>query len=184
MTTVGLVLAAGASRRFGPSDKLLAPFRGHPLAEHAARAMRGAPVDHRIAVTASPDVAALFGGFEIVALPEPRLQSDSLRAGLATAIDLGATAVLIALADMPLVDAALLREVLNGPAPAAVKFGDVVVPPALIPQPMFEELGTLSGDRGAGAVLSARPDLRLVKAPSDLLADVDTHDDLEKLPPD
>ena len=68
MIRAGLLLAAGASRRFGPKDKLLSPLRGRPLIAHAAEAMRRAALDRRIAVIANPDLAPHLAGFEIVAV--------------------------------------------------------------------------------------------------------------------
>ncbi|MGV3695286.1 MAG: NTP transferase domain-containing protein, partial [Paracoccus marcusii] len=84
MTCTGLLLAAGASRRFGPSDKLLAPVAGMPLVAHAAQAMRATPLDDRIAVIANPALAPLLDGFRIVLIAQGQ-QSDSLRAGLSAA---------------------------------------------------------------------------------------------------
>ena len=39
MKTLGVLLAAGASRRFGAEDKLLAPWQGQPLVMAASRAL-------------------------------------------------------------------------------------------------------------------------------------------------
>ena len=182
MTLAGIVLAAGASRRWGEEDKLLAPFRGSPLAAHAADAMRGAPVDLRIAVMRDPELAALFDGFELVR-PEGEDQSASLHAGVRLARDRGAGAVLVALADMPLVNAPLLARVARlgfQTGTAAARDGELRAPPAYFPADTFQALLALTGDRGAGGLLRDLPDAAFVDA-AGRLADIDRPGDLDRL---
>ncbi len=50
---VGLLLAAGLSRRFGGDDKLLTLFRGQALVRHAAAVMARLFLDRRMAVVSS-----------------------------------------------------------------------------------------------------------------------------------
>jgi len=189
--TAGLLLAAGRSARFGTADKLLAPFRGRPLVAHAADALRGTPLDHRIAATADPRVAALLPGFAIVGTasgaPGTNLasQSDSLRAGLARAQALGVDLILVTLGDMPLVTSALLAAILDRAAlagAAAATDGDLRSPPAAFGRAFFDALGATSGDRGAAAILAGLPHQALVPA-AGLLADIDTAGDLARLSP-
>ena len=177
----GIVLAAGASRRFGAEDKLLADLGGTPLAARAAAAMRAAPVDMRIAVAAAPEVARLFAGFEVVAPDPPGAQSDSLRAGIRRARALGAGRIVVTLADMPFVDANLIAAVLSRAETAAATDGDRRTPPAAFPAARFDDLLRLGGDRGAGALLRGLPPEALVTAPRGALADVDTPDALAAL---
>ncbi|MEM1065762.1 MAG: NTP transferase domain-containing protein, partial [Pseudomonadota bacterium] len=91
MKTAGVLLAAGASRRFGAADKLLAPLNGRPLISYAARALVAAKPDVLIAISRNADVDTMLAGFDIMKPPEndPK-QSDSLRAGIARAQALGA----------------------------------------------------------------------------------------------
>jgi CTP:molybdopterin cytidylyltransferase MocA len=185
MTSAGLLLAAGRSSRFGPANKLLAPFRGAPLVTHAAGALAALPLDHRLAVTADARVASLLPGFRIVGADPAGLQSDSLKAGLRAAGALGADLVLVALADMPLVTPDLLSAVLDaarGHGIAAAVDGDLVTPPAAFAADRFPALLALSGDRGAGALLRGLPSSARVPAPG-LLADIDTEGDLAALTP-
>ena len=63
MRTVGILLAAGQSRRFGPTDKLMAPLHGRPLVTYAAATLRAVAPDVLIAVTSSEIVAAELDGF-------------------------------------------------------------------------------------------------------------------------
>lgn len=172
MQTVGILLAAGRSVRFG-ADKRQALFRGLPLIEHAARAMRQARLDHRIVV------GAPLAGFQVVDVQG--LQSDSLRAGVQAA--LGAQRILIALADMPLVDAALLDEVVANCPPggaSAAQDGGPPMPPACFDVALFPALLELSGDRGAGALLRGLAPSCIVPAPGKL-ADVDRPEDLSRI---
>ena len=185
MTTVGLLLAAGRSSRFGPANKLLAPFRGAPLVTHAAASMAALPLDHRLAVTADTRVASLLPGFRIVAADPAGLQSDSLKSGLRAAGRLGADLVLVALGDMPLVTPDLLAAVLAGARVhgiAAAADGDLVMPPAAFAADRLPALLALSGDRGAGALLRDLPGPARIAAPG-CLADIDTEGDLSALAP-
>jgi CTP:molybdopterin cytidylyltransferase MocA len=185
MITAGLLLAAGRSSRFGPANKLLARFRGAPLATHAAAALAALPLDYRLAVTADARVASLLPGFRIVAADPAGLQSDSLRTGVRAAEALGADLLLIALADMPLVDVDTLAAVLDTARVqgiAAASDGDLVMPPAAFATSRFPDLLALSGDRGAGAILRDLPAAARVPAPG-RLADIDTADDLGTLSP-
>lgn len=171
MTTI-VLLAAGASRRFGSSCKLQAPYRGKPLIRHAAQAIlaTGLPA---LAVTADPAVENLLPEFRIVRSIGP--QSQSLRAGLEAVDD---DRALVVLGDMPHVDEALLLRLAAAPAPAAASDGDRITPPASLPRSMFADIARLSGDQGAGAVLRTRPDLHSVHVDTWLLRDVDKPDDL------
>lgn len=185
MTTCGLVLAAGRSTRFGAADKLLADFRGRPLAAHAAAAMRAVPLDHRLVAVADPAVQALFGGFEPVAPngPDAR-QSESLARGARRAGALGADRLLVTLADMPLVDpdhlAAVLASCADG-RPAATTDGERLMPPVCFPGDWLARLTRIEGDRGASALLAGREDVTHVRAPASMLVDIDRPGDLRAL---
>lgn len=178
---IGLLLAAGASRRFGAANKLLAPLNGRPLIGYAAEAMRGAGVSRRIVVISDPAVAVHLDGFEIVQIARGE-QSDSLRAGLAAAT--GAERLLIALGDMPLVTSGLLRRVLEQASEdmpsASCDVGGQPMPPACFPRAMLPALARLTGDQGAGRLIRDLPTRQLVRAEGQLV-DVDTAADLGSL---
>ncbi|MFN3525878.1 MAG: nucleotidyltransferase family protein [Paracoccus sp. (in: a-proteobacteria)] len=177
MTRTGLLLAAGASRRFGAADKLLADLHGRPLIVHAVTAMRATPLDHRIAVIANPALLPHLAGFHVITITGAA-QSDSLRAGLDAAGD--PDRLLIVLGDMPDVTAAHLSQVLAATTddlPAASHNGRSALPPACFPRAWHGPLGALTGDQGAGRLLRNLPASQLIAAPG-LLRDIDRPEDL------
>jgi len=103
----GFVLAGGGSTRFG-SNKALAPFAGRPLLAHAVRALRGLGLAPRV-VTRDPapyrELAAAF----VLGERAGQGPAEGLRAALAASARPWA---LVLGADMPGVDAALLRRLL------------------------------------------------------------------------
>ena len=78
-----VVLAAGASRRFGAANKLLQLLDGKPLLCHTLELAAALPVMQRAAVC-SVETAPLAeaAGFTVLLNPQPELgQSHSLRLG-------------------------------------------------------------------------------------------------------
>ncbi len=69
LRAVGLLLAAGHSRRFGAADKLAAPLDGRPLVAHAAGALAALPLAARLVVLRDPGLAASCPGLTPVPLP-------------------------------------------------------------------------------------------------------------------
>lgn len=179
-----VVLAAGASRRFGADDKLLAPLGGRPLAAHAfalagaAARDLGVPSDRAVAVTARPEAAALArqAGLASVPVPPGGLQSDSVRSGLA-ALPPDVAAVLFLLADMPWLEASDIGALLRMGPPACSQTGAARMPPALLPREWCAAT-PLSGDQGLRPLLARVPAARCVSIPAARLADVDRPEDL------
>lgn len=182
MITVGLLLAAGRSKRFGQANKLLADLKGKPLVSHAANAMRMVRLDHRIAVVSDRQVGDLLDGFDVLFQPEAHApQSANLVLGARRAAELNADRFLVVLADMPLVGADFMGQVLercSDKLPAAANDGELICPPACFPSVSLSTLMALEGDKGAGSLIAKLPHDRLVTAPKGLLVDVDTPDDL------
>jgi len=183
---VGILLAAGAGRRFG-TDKLLQPLPGgEPMGVAAARNLVAA-VGAGVAVVRAAD-SALAAALERTGLRvvvNPRTDAGiggSLATGVAATPD--ADGWLIALADMPWVEPATIAAVA-----AALAGGAALVAPAHegrrghpvgFATRWRKELLALTGDRGARDVLAAHPD-ELVLLPTDdagVLRDVDRVADL------
>lgn len=185
----GLLLAAGRSSRFG-SDKLLAPLRGHPVLFWSAAAL--ATEVEALYVVMPPESgerrAAVRGvAAEIVEHPDRDAGlASSLRAGIAALPDT-VEAVVIGLADQPLVSSAVVRalcerwyrERVDAVAP---RYRDGPGHPVLFDRAMFAELSSLSGDRGARELLRDLGDrLAVVRVDDEIPVDVDTPEALRAL---
>lgn len=157
---VGILLAAGSSRRFG-SNKLLAPLAdGTPLAVAAASRLIAA-VPESIAVVRPGDaaLAALFGeqGLCIVECVDAHWgMGHSLAAGIAAASK--ADAWLIALADMPAIKpltyVGLVERLQAGSQLVAPFHADQRGHPVGFAAKFGAELLSLTGDAGARNLFS------------------------------
>lgn len=170
-----VLLAAGRGSRFG-GGKLAAMLAGKPVIAHVAAATQALPLAQRILV-AAPAVPGLPGFTRVPLDPPDAPQSRSLALGLAAIGD--AHAVLIALADMPLVPPAhfaRMLEAFDGDRLTSACEGQRL-PPALLGRAHFAALGALTGDRGAGALLRDAPTVPLTP---DQALDIDTPADLAR----
>lgn len=180
MRTVGIVLAAGKSKRFGPEDKLLASYKRKTLCSYAAEAMRNSDVDAQVACISNLMVEPHFDDFDIVTCDGG--QSDSLKRGLARAIELNADRVLLSLADMPHITAEVLNRLLAVSSQVAAcqnQQGPHTVP-ALFSRELFPELMQLTGDRGARSLLRSRTGLETIEITEFQAFDVDVQTDLNR----
>lgn len=182
----GVLLAAGAARRFG-SRKLL-----HPLADGTSIGLRSAAnlaraVDRALAVL-PPEDAELAdmlarAGVEICRCPVSREgMGASLACGVRAAAD--ADGWVIALADMPFVQPASIAAVADAlragaPIAAPVHAGERGHPMGFARE-FYRELAALGGDEGARRIV-AREHARVVRVPVEdpgILRDIDTPEDL------
>ncbi|MEO6059761.1 MAG: NTP transferase domain-containing protein [Candidatus Limnocylindria bacterium] len=180
-----VILAAGASRRFG-SPKQLAVVGERTLLEHAidaAAAANLAPVAAVVPVWLSRPARYNDPRLRWVRHPFPeRGLSSSLRLGL-DAIRDEVGAVVILLGDQ-LLGPALIDQILaaRGRKPLiATEAGGVLAPPLLIERSQFVLVDGLSGDIGLRETL--RDNLALVHAiaVAEHARDIDTPSDLERL---
>ena len=112
----GLVLAAGASTRFG-AQKQLAELDGVPMLEHSLRTMRSALVGRVVVVLGSgaDEIVSkvnLHGSDPIVCTRWDEGQSASLACGLAELSE--CEAVVVTLGDQPRVSPDAIRRVIAG----------------------------------------------------------------------
>jgi molybdenum cofactor cytidylyltransferase len=181
--TILVLLAAGASRRFGDGNKLDEDFLGRPLGLHVAVALEDMPFQERIVVRDDCGIDYAAHRYRVMTNPDPsRGMASSIGIGVACAKEQNADAVLIALADMPRVTAAHIYrmfDVTEGPASVvASSDGLDARPPALFGRDKFDELLALDGAMGARDLV--RGGKHVVTADTELI-DIDTPADLERL---
>lgn len=183
------VLAAGQSRRFGEKDKLAAPFRGKLLGHHVCDALEGIAASHRWVITSREDHPCSVGwreaGFDIIVNGAAEQGMGSSVALAARQADqAGADALLLCLADMPLVPAshyAALVATLQTSDECdiiASSGGETPMPPACFRSSRFAELMVLQGDSGARHLLQSAC---VVDCTMELLTDVDDPETLARL---
>jgi len=183
------VLAAGESARFG-APKLAEPWQGRPLLQHALRAAATAfPAD--VYLVTGQDAGLISAASEGVANVE--LFNPDFANGIGSSIACAAEAchrttdaLVIALADQPMVTATHLRSLATKWAGkrdriVATEFSGVLGPPVLFGSDFLEDLCKLRDDQGAKAILNAN--IQSVDAvcfePASI--DIDTPGDLDAL---
>ncbi|MEL6738397.1 MAG: nucleotidyltransferase family protein [Pseudomonadota bacterium] len=183
------VLAAGSSSRFGKDDKLAARFRGKRLGEHIC--------DNALTDRIAPDCAVVIAsctdhpcrpawekaGFQIAL-------NGRAQWGIGTSVALAALlakkqkcdALLIALADMPLVPQEHLVALIDACRTASDLVcstdGQTRTPPAIFGRDHIAALTTLDEDVGARALLKSA---RTLACPPEWLVDIDTPEALRRL---
>jgi xanthine dehydrogenase accessory factor len=184
-----LILAAGRSERFG-TNKLLQILNGKPLVLHAVDAAKQANVGDVILVTGQDgdEVAAAAGDGPAHVVHNLLFENgigSSIACGVAACRD-QSDAIIVLLADQPLVDSSHLRRLVAEWSGAdneivATSFDESRGPPVLFPADAFSALCELSGDDGGKSLfVDPRFDIRSVEfSPAGI--DVDTPDDLRKL---
>lgn len=164
---VGILLAAGSSRRFG-ADKRLHPLAdGTPLALASARrlaeACRRSIVVIRPGDTALAALLAAEGMASVVCNEAEKGMGHSLSRGIAASAE--ADGWLVALADMPYIEPASYQAVLgalqNGASLARPSYQGKMGHPVGFGASYLADLLALTGDQGGKTILDAhRGDLR------------------------
>lgn len=186
--TTLLLLAAGNSTRMG-SPKQLLDYGGVPLLRHAARQALDSRCDRVIVVLGADSDAvrrALFS-LPVDVVENPRWDEGmgtSIQAGLRAVKD--ADAAILALADQPLVTAAvydrLIRQhELSGQPIVTSQYAGTVGVPVLFAKSLFGPLLALKPSQGCKGVILAHLDQSLRIDCPEAEADVDTPQDYEQL---
>ncbi|MCG7906225.1 MAG: nucleotidyltransferase family protein [Candidatus Thiodiazotropha taylori] len=185
---IGVLLAAGSSRRFG-ANKLLQPMAGgEPMGVMAARHLLTA-VSRGVAVVRPDDVelsAALSElGYRVVENQQPESgMGESLAVAVTASLDAGGW--LVALGDMPWINPQTIAEVAERLAQGASMVAPVYKGerghPVGFATRWGERLVELSGDRGARQLLIDYPsDLELLPVDDPgILLDVDFPEQLSE----
>ncbi len=189
MQVAGILLAAGAATRMG-RNKLLLDLGGETVLRRAARRAVEAGLDPVLVVLGHEEerARAEIGGLACRAVPNAdhaRGINTSLSAGVREVPPEAAAAVVL-LADMPLVDADMIRAVVarwrRGEAPlVTARYGEVTAPPTLYDRALLAELCGGEGEgRGRDTVRRHAGRVAFVDFPASALADLDAPEDLER----
>ena len=181
-----LLLAAGSSTRMG-KNKMLMEIDGETVLRRAATTAVAAGLDPVVVVTgherehAEAQIDGLGCRTVFNADHETGIHT-SVRTGIDALPD-GVDAVVIMLADMPLVNAHMLRDLIaayrGSDAPLVISRygGEIPAPPMLYDRTLFGELRVMQRRCGREVVRRHRDEVQALEWPIEALADIDTPDD-------
>lgn len=163
---IAALLAAGGSRRFGKSNKLMEIWQGKPLIAHAAAALHGVSARRHIAICPPHEIElhALLesSGFEVCMNTDADSGlSSSVGIAAQFAIRENADGLLIALGDMPHVSLAHYTQLTSDtPAQDIIASrpvgGSANMPPVCFRRDAISALLNIDGDCKAGSGYGAR----------------------------
>ena len=165
-----IVPAAGMSTRMGSQNKLLLSYRGKSLIEHAVDALLASDVSEIIVVIGfeAENVEAKLAGRSVKFIVNPGYQegmSTSIKAGV-QAVSSEAKAIMIYLADQPLLTCADINQIAAAFQTAKAEGKNIVVPfhqgqrgnPVIMDATFKEAITEVSGDVGCRKVIKTNPD--------------------------
>jgi CTP:molybdopterin cytidylyltransferase MocA len=181
LTKAGLILAAGAGKRFGLEPKLLADLRGRPLLEHAIGAACAVAELERIVVVLGANAEQITGAVDF-ACAEPVIcecWDDGLSASLRCGLDAlpGCDRVIVILGDEPLITPELIARFVHAPPGTRATYGGRPGHPVVLGPEQIRTIQSLTGDRGARDLLADGPTMEC--GDHETGRDVDTAADLE-----
>ena len=188
------VPAAGMSARLS-QNKLLLTFQGKPLIAHAVDTLLASAVDEVVVVLGheADKVREKLGGKKVRFVENPDYReglSTSVRAGIGV-VAAHASAIMIYLADQPLLAPADVNSLIRAFAEARKLNKSIVVPffcgrrgnPVILDSAYKEAILDIAGDTGCRRVIKRNPDqVFVVEMETDhVVRDVDTIEDYERL---
>ena len=187
--SAGVILAAGAARRYG-QPKLLLPWKGEAIIRHVARAALSAGLDPVVVVAGEHHKSILDSlvGMNVALVINPdweKGQSSSLQVGLSALPSEIGSAVFL-LGDQPQIPADLVQSLIERHAGSLLPIvaplvGGQRANPVLFDQVTFPKLMELSGDTGGRSLFSHYPVEWLEWHDTSVLFDVDTPEDYRRL---
>jgi len=187
--TAGVVLAAGASIRMGQPKPLLA-WHGEPFIRRVARTAINAGLSPVVIVAGAhtAEIRLAVADLPVTVIHNPDWeagQSTSLRCGLRALPDTIGSAVFL-LADQPHIPIELVKALKDRHAQA---LSPIVAPliddrrgnPVLFDRTTFVDLLSVTGDVGGRAVFAKYPTAYVPWHDANLLLDVDTPEDYQRL---
>ena len=188
-----IILAAGQSRRMGPTNKLLAEIDGQAMVARVAAAIGTSQASPILAVLGheADDVRAALGGSNVQFTENPHFAeglSTSLAAGI-KALPENVDGAIVCLGDMPRVSATEIDRLiaafnpLEGRAICVPTHNGKQGNPILLAKRFFNEMLEITGDRGARHLIDGYQKLTCeVEMTGDsVLVDVDTPKALEHI---
>ncbi len=181
----GIILAAGQSRRMGEVNKLLVRFKHKSLIQHIAGSALDAGLDEVIIVTGyqADRIEAQLSGLKVNFAHNQDYAtglSSSLKAGI-EALPANVEAALVLLSDMPFITRDIIMAVTS--SYSAEHKQRILVPyckakrgnPVLWPRYYFDELSSLSGNRGARQLFNKYRDaITKIELGEEIFIDIDT----------
>ncbi len=184
-----IILAAGLSSRMG-SFKPLLPIHGRPAIVHLISTMQSAGVGHCIVVTGhrAEELTASCSGLKAVSfVHNPDYSStgmlESARIGF-RAIPGDCSRILLTPADIPLIPASVVRELLSADAPLIYpSYHNRKGHPVVFDAVWLEKIISFHGEGGLRSALAALPTepAYLITEDPHILMDMDTPEDYQKI---
>jgi molybdenum cofactor cytidylyltransferase len=187
--TAGIILAAGAARRFGQLKQTM-EWHGKPLVRHAAETALASGLAPVIVVLGyeAGSVRAALAGLDLKFVENPDWQdgmATSVTSGVA-ALDPNVGAAVFLLADQPRLSSGLVRSLLEV---HVQDLASIVAPivdgqranPVLFDRRTFSDLSRLTGDVGGRAIFKDYPIRWLPWNDSSILLDIDSPQDYQTL---